>query len=106
MSLHRLLQRGFASLFGYKVNPKHTQLVEAQETDPGMLAEYRGEYGAAVLTAENATDLHYKMKWARCLALLEGFYLTMLLEGLVLVLGFRFQQVQVYLRIRQSLEVS
>ena len=55
MSLHRLLQRGFASLFGYK------EKLALSETD-------LSEYSSAILVATSMSDLHFKMKGARCLA--------------------------------------
>lgn len=52
MSLHRLLQRGFAKLFGYK------QTLSEPPVDIT-------DYSMAVLVADSVSDLNYKMKGAR-----------------------------------------
>lgn len=66
MCLHRLLQRGFASLFGYKSKPSHALGTSLVGTFGTALTkqEPAAEYANA-LTAENMTDLHYKLKGVR-----------------------------------------
>lgn len=59
MGLHRLLQRGFASLFGYK------RTLSNADTDDIAIAS---EYSAAMLEANSLKELHFKMKGARLLS--------------------------------------
>jgi len=54
--LHRLLQRGFASLFGYK------RTLHNADTEDIAIAS---EYSAAMLEASSLKELHFKMKGAR-----------------------------------------
>jgi len=59
MSCHRLLQRGFAKLYGYSLTTDTSH-------EPHLAtSEAMTEYVDAVVFAENAFDLHYKMKGAR-----------------------------------------
>lgn len=57
--LHRLLQRGFASLFGYK------RTLHNADTEDIAIAS---EYSAAMLEASSLKELHFKMKGARLLS--------------------------------------
>lgn len=71
MCLHRLLQRGYAQLYGYKIPSLSlagsTRLEDPSDADALALSEY----ASAVLVAENMADLNYKMKGARTMAWLE-----------------------------------
>ena len=58
MSCHRLLQRGFAKLYGYSLTS------ETLHGSRPVSSEAMTEYVDAVIFAENAIDLHYKMKGA------------------------------------------
>lgn len=57
MGLRRLLQRGFASLFGYK------ESLPLSEIDDSAVSEY----SSAILVADSMKELHFKMKGARFL---------------------------------------
>ena len=59
MACHRLLQRGFAHLYSYKWNSSSSR---SGEPDDGLSLI---DYTASALVAENAKDLHFKMKGAR-----------------------------------------
>ena len=63
MSCHRLLQRGFAKLYSYKLRPdSHVpSTFDAAAGDAYALAEFVNSSACA----ESAKDLHYKMKGAR-----------------------------------------
>ena len=74
MSVHRLLQRGFAQLYQYEL-PKNEPNTELQSTlqdaaGSGQLkdTDFYEEYAEAVLMAESGKDLHYKIKGASVLA--------------------------------------
>ncbi len=60
MCMHRLLQRGFASLFGYKRT--------LHNADTNDIAAIDSEYSAAMLEANSLKELHFKMKGARLLS--------------------------------------
>lgn len=63
MSCHRLLQRGFARLYSYKLNPESRVPAnfDASADDAFALSEFVNSSACA----ESAKDLHYKMKGAR-----------------------------------------
>lgn len=58
MSCHRLLQRGFAHLYSYNIAKPNVD-----DSDGGEKSSLT-EYANSALVAENAKDLHYKMKGA------------------------------------------
>ena len=71
MSCHRLLQRGFARLYGYNLSATDKPVAsDGVPADSTCLTEF----SESAMMAENMKDLHYKMKGARyliiCLATL------------------------------------
>lgn len=64
MGLHRLLQRGFAMLYQYKLQDATSKadLAQSLRVDDSLI-----QYSECALLAENSKDLHYKMKGARYL---------------------------------------
>lgn len=70
MSVHRLLQRGFAHLFGYKMPdqsckcPAAEQLPEITSIEAELSLDQYAASNAALL-AHSSKDLHYKMKGSR-----------------------------------------
>ena len=63
--MHRLLQRAFARLYGYHLPGQDT--ADSRRLTSWLLSPDPDEdYKAAALAAQNMTDLHYKMKGARC----------------------------------------
>ena len=63
MSVHRLLQRGFASLYGYTVAPAGHEAVETSITTRKSSEELT-EFGDLELHSESMRSLHFKMKGA------------------------------------------
>lgn len=63
MSCHRLLQRGFARLYSYNLDPG-APVNKETSTDSGLSL---AEYANSAVCAENTKDLYFKMKGARCL---------------------------------------
>ena len=68
MGCHRLLQRGFAHLYSYSLSKTH----DDHDDDDGFGGvpalrddQSLAEYDKALL-AQNAKDLHFKMKGASC----------------------------------------
>ena len=68
MGVHRLLQRAFARLYGYKLPPQDS-LVQEQEasSDIGRSSLTSSDYESSVLVAHSMADLNYKLKGARFL---------------------------------------
>ena len=64
--MHRLLQRAFASLYGYCL-PGQDSPDSRRLTSWTLCPESGKDYTAAALEAQNMKDLHYKMKGARFL---------------------------------------
>ena len=63
MACHRLLQRGFAKLYGYSLREADVQT----NPDPQITPDHEAltEYANVAVLAESWKDLHYKMKGAR-----------------------------------------
>ena len=70
MSCHRLLQRGFAAMYGYPLPQIHGFQMPSQ---PAHSDADLTEYANAAVHAESAKALHFKMKGARVLTAITGF---------------------------------
>ena len=67
MGVHRLLQRAFARLYGYTLPPQDLDQ-QVVPSDLGYVNTSLSDQDlAAALGAQNMTDLHFKLKGARCL---------------------------------------
>ncbi len=69
MSCHRLLQRGFAAMYGYSLPPIHGFQMPLQ---PAESEADLTEYVDAAVHAESAKALRFKMKGASVLTAVNG----------------------------------
>ena len=69
MSMHRLLQRGFAKLYGYKLPEPSTSSVTlaGPRREFPCIERVHQQDESDVLFAENMKDLHFKMRGVRFL---------------------------------------
>lgn len=69
MCLHRLLQRGYAQLYGYTLPPptQSSDLLKRQECSDDLAVQC-SDYATAALVAANMAELNFKMKGVRFLS--------------------------------------